>query len=167
MGSGVVECTQPYPCFYNRAMKMQRGLSSWMRSPFSRPSRGNDQMAACGRLGNPGTIQAPMLRVPKQFQMAVGRHWMECMTQKLGLLEDILCYIVDMIGPEDISHYEMWKAANFLEMFSTFFSISTSSSRLNLVIRILYVSKARTKYDRVGPFCTQGKENENSYKVRK
>ncbi|KAL5100448.1 hypothetical protein RYX36_004775, partial [Vicia faba] len=44
-----------------------------MRSPFSRPSRGNDQMAACGRLGNPGTIQAPMLCVPKQFQMAVGR----------------------------------------------------------------------------------------------
>ncbi|CAK8561666.1 unnamed protein product [Lathyrus sativus] len=37
-----------------------------------RPSRGDDQMAACGQLGNPGTIQAPMLRVPKQFQTAVG-----------------------------------------------------------------------------------------------
>lgn len=37
-----------------------------------RPSRGDDQMAACGQLGNPGTIQAPMLRVPKQFQVAVG-----------------------------------------------------------------------------------------------
>ncbi|PNY01830.1 ribosomal RNA large subunit methyltransferase N-like protein [Trifolium pratense] len=37
-----------------------------------RPSRGDDQMAACGQLGKPGTIQAPMLRVPQQFQMAVG-----------------------------------------------------------------------------------------------
>ncbi|KAG9140488.1 hypothetical protein Leryth_016206 [Lithospermum erythrorhizon] len=33
-----------------------------------RPSRGDDQMAACGQLGNPGEIQAPMLRVPAQFQ---------------------------------------------------------------------------------------------------
>lgn len=37
-----------------------------------RPSRGDDQMAACGQLGKPGTLQAPMLRVPQQFQMAVG-----------------------------------------------------------------------------------------------
>ena len=28
------------------------------------------------------------------------RHWMECMAQKLVFLEDIFCYIVDMIGPE-------------------------------------------------------------------
>lgn len=39
---------------------------------FLRPSRGDDQMAACGQLGKPGTIQAPVLRVPEQFQMAVG-----------------------------------------------------------------------------------------------
>ncbi|KAH7510743.1 hypothetical protein FEM48_ZijujUnG0054600 [Ziziphus jujuba var. spinosa] len=35
---------------------------------FLRLSRGDDQMAACGQLGNPGTIQAPLLRVPEQFQ---------------------------------------------------------------------------------------------------
>jgi hypothetical protein len=39
---------------------------------------------------------------------------------------------------KDISHYEMSKAANFLEMFSTFFSISTSSSLLKLVILFSY-----------------------------
>lgn len=37
-----------------------------------RPSRGDDQMAACGQLGKPGTLQAPMLRVPQQFQTVVG-----------------------------------------------------------------------------------------------
>ncbi|CAN4124235.1 unnamed protein product [Withania somnifera] len=31
-------------------------------------SRGEDQMAACGQLGKPGEIQAPLLRVPYQFQ---------------------------------------------------------------------------------------------------
>lgn len=35
---------------------------------FMRPSRGDDQMAACGQLGKPGAIQAPLLRVPEQFQ---------------------------------------------------------------------------------------------------
>lgn len=35
---------------------------------FMRPSRGDDQMAACGQLGRPGEIQAPLLRVPAQFQ---------------------------------------------------------------------------------------------------
>jgi len=39
---------------------------------FLRLSRGDDQMAACGQLGKPGTIQAPLLRVPQQFQMAIG-----------------------------------------------------------------------------------------------
>ncbi|XP_065873625.1 uncharacterized protein [Euphorbia lathyris] len=38
---------------------------------FMRDSRGDDQMAACGQLGNPGVIQAPLLRVPQPFQMAV------------------------------------------------------------------------------------------------
>ncbi|OVA07602.1 Ribosomal RNA large subunit methyltransferase RlmN/Cfr [Macleaya cordata] len=38
---------------------------------FLRPSRGDDQMAACGQLGKPGEIQAPRLRVPARFQMAV------------------------------------------------------------------------------------------------
>lgn len=36
-----------------------------------RPSRGDDQMAACGQLGMLGDIQAPLLRVPAQFQTAV------------------------------------------------------------------------------------------------
>lgn len=35
---------------------------------FLRPSRGDDKMAACGQLGKPGAIQAPLLRVPEQFQ---------------------------------------------------------------------------------------------------
>lgn len=35
---------------------------------FMRPSRGDDKMAACGQLGNPGQIQAPVLRVPARFQ---------------------------------------------------------------------------------------------------
>ncbi|KAJ9563809.1 hypothetical protein OSB04_008969 [Centaurea solstitialis] len=35
---------------------------------FMRPSRGDDQMAACGQLGNPGEFQAPLLKVPSRFQ---------------------------------------------------------------------------------------------------
>ncbi|XP_048440730.1 dual-specificity RNA methyltransferase RlmN isoform X1 [Pyrus x bretschneideri] len=38
---------------------------------FLRSSRGDDQMAACGQLGNPDVVQAPLLRVPEQFKMAV------------------------------------------------------------------------------------------------
>lgn len=38
---------------------------------FLRWSRGDDQMAACGQLGKPGEIQAPLLRVPAQFQAAL------------------------------------------------------------------------------------------------
>ncbi|KAA8532620.1 hypothetical protein F0562_032564 [Nyssa sinensis] len=38
---------------------------------FLRPSRGDDQMAACGQLGKPGEMQAPLLRVPAQFQTAL------------------------------------------------------------------------------------------------
>ncbi|XP_057508111.1 uncharacterized protein LOC130791037 [Actinidia eriantha] len=36
-----------------------------------RPSRGDDQMAACGQLGKPGEIQVPLLRVPAQFRTVV------------------------------------------------------------------------------------------------
>ncbi|KAI8023089.1 Dual-specificity RNA methyltransferase RlmN [Camellia lanceoleosa] len=35
---------------------------------FLRPSRGDDQMAACGQLGKPGETQAPLFRIPAQFQ---------------------------------------------------------------------------------------------------
>ncbi|GAB2220500.1 hypothetical protein Drorol1_Dr00008156 [Drosera rotundifolia] len=38
---------------------------------FLRFSRGDDQMAACGQLGMPGDVQAPLLRVPDQFRSAV------------------------------------------------------------------------------------------------
>lgn len=38
---------------------------------FLRLSRGDDRMAACGQLGEPGDIRLPLLRVPEQFQMAV------------------------------------------------------------------------------------------------
>ncbi|KAI3467517.1 hypothetical protein Pfo_024180 [Paulownia fortunei] len=38
---------------------------------FLRLSRGDDQMAACGQLGKPGEIQAPLLRVPAKFQVAL------------------------------------------------------------------------------------------------
>ncbi|OWM89636.1 uncharacterized protein LOC116199856 [Punica granatum] len=38
---------------------------------FLRLSRGDDQMAACGQLGKPGPLQAPLLRVPQEFQMAL------------------------------------------------------------------------------------------------
>nr|XP_043626584.1 dual-specificity RNA methyltransferase RlmN [Erigeron canadensis] len=36
-----------------------------------RPSRGDDQMAACGQLGNPGEFQAPLLKVPPRFQASL------------------------------------------------------------------------------------------------
>ncbi|GLT25099.1 hypothetical protein SLA2020_002510 [Shorea laevis] len=38
---------------------------------FLRPSQGDDQMAACGQLGKPGTIQAPLLRISEQFKTAL------------------------------------------------------------------------------------------------
>ncbi|PON59333.1 Ribosomal RNA large subunit methyltransferase [Parasponia andersonii] len=38
---------------------------------FLRLSRGDDQMAACGQLGKPGPIWAPVLRVPEKFRTAM------------------------------------------------------------------------------------------------
>ncbi|KAL7607579.1 hypothetical protein Lser_V15G14720 [Lactuca serriola] len=38
---------------------------------FMRPSRGDDQMAACGQLGNPADLQAPLLKVPPKFQSSL------------------------------------------------------------------------------------------------
>ncbi|XP_057774507.1 uncharacterized protein LOC130993588 [Salvia miltiorrhiza] len=35
---------------------------------FLRTSRGDDQMAACGQLGEPGEIQAPLFKVPPKFR---------------------------------------------------------------------------------------------------
>ncbi|KAF3340038.1 Dual-specificity RNA methyltransferase RlmN [Carex littledalei] len=36
-----------------------------------RLSRGDDQMAACGQLGEPGDSRVPLLRIPQQFQLAL------------------------------------------------------------------------------------------------
>lgn len=38
---------------------------------FLRLSRGDDQMAACGQLGKPGPVRAPVLRVPEKFRTAI------------------------------------------------------------------------------------------------
>ncbi|KAL5228918.1 hypothetical protein ABZP36_017183 [Zizania latifolia] len=38
---------------------------------FYRLSRGDDQMAACGQLGEPGEYQLPLLRVPEKFQVTL------------------------------------------------------------------------------------------------
>ncbi|CAO2208798.1 unnamed protein product [Urochloa humidicola] len=38
---------------------------------FVRLSRGGDQMAACGQLGEPGDYQLPLLRVPEKFQVTL------------------------------------------------------------------------------------------------
>ncbi|XP_020584955.1 uncharacterized protein LOC110027751 isoform X2 [Phalaenopsis equestris] len=38
---------------------------------FLRLSRGDDRMAACGQLGQPGEVQPPILRPPPRFRMAL------------------------------------------------------------------------------------------------
>ncbi|XP_054775817.1 uncharacterized protein LOC129284381 isoform X1 [Prosopis cineraria] len=55
-----------------RMIEFRNKLAEAGCTVFLRLSRGDDQMAACGQLGKPGTIQAPLLRVPQQFRMAVG-----------------------------------------------------------------------------------------------
>jgi 23S rRNA (adenine2503-C2)-methyltransferase len=47
-----------------RNMLIQSGLTVMVRL-----SRGDDQMAACGQLGEPGHL--PLLRVPEKFQVAL------------------------------------------------------------------------------------------------
>ncbi|XBI64731.1 hypothetical protein VPH35_044780 [Triticum aestivum] len=49
-----------------RNMLIQSGLTVMVRL-----SRGDDQMAACGQLGEPGDYQLPLLRVPEKFQVAL------------------------------------------------------------------------------------------------
>ncbi|XP_015957081.1 uncharacterized protein LOC107481319 isoform X1 [Arachis duranensis] len=60
------------PTKEERMIEFRNTLASGGCTVFLRLSRGDDQMAACGQLGKPGTIQAPLLRVPQQFQMAIG-----------------------------------------------------------------------------------------------
>ncbi|CAJ1940097.1 unnamed protein product [Sphenostylis stenocarpa] len=60
------------PTKEERMIEFRNMLAGAGLTVFLRLSRGDDQMAACGQLGKPGTIQAPLLRVPEQFQMAIG-----------------------------------------------------------------------------------------------
>ncbi|KAI4314318.1 hypothetical protein L6164_027239 [Bauhinia variegata] len=59
------------PTKKERIIEFRNTLAEAGCTVFLRLSRGDDQMAACGQLGKPGTIRAPLLRVPEQFQMAV------------------------------------------------------------------------------------------------
>ncbi|XP_061372321.1 uncharacterized protein LOC133314812 [Gastrolobium bilobum] len=59
------------PTKEERMIEFRNTLAGAGCTVFLRLSRGDDQMAACGQLGKPGTIQAPLLRVPHQFQMAL------------------------------------------------------------------------------------------------
>ncbi|XP_025982451.1 dual-specificity RNA methyltransferase RlmN 2 [Glycine max] len=60
------------PTKYERMIEFRNTLAGAGLIVFLRLSRGDDQLASCGQLGKPGTIQAPLLRVPEQFQMAIG-----------------------------------------------------------------------------------------------
>ncbi|GLT36546.1 hypothetical protein SLA2020_109170 [Shorea laevis] len=59
------------PCTDEKMIKFRNVLAQGGCTVFLRPSRGDDQMAACGQLGKPGTIQAPLLRIPEQFKTAL------------------------------------------------------------------------------------------------
>ncbi|XP_050374822.1 LOW QUALITY PROTEIN: uncharacterized protein LOC126792450 [Argentina anserina] len=53
------------PTSDEKMVEFRNYLAGAGRVVFMRPSRGDDQMAACGQLGKPGEIQAPILCVPK------------------------------------------------------------------------------------------------------
>ncbi|KAK6252551.1 hypothetical protein QUC31_014271 [Theobroma cacao] len=59
------------PSSEEKMIEFRNALAKAGCTVFLRLSRGDDQMAACGQLGEPGAIQAPLLRVPEQFQMAL------------------------------------------------------------------------------------------------
>ncbi|WCJ38420.1 Dual-specificity RNA methyltransferase RlmN [Euphorbia peplus] len=59
------------PTTREKMIEFRNTLAAGKCLVFMRDSRGDDQMAACGQLGNPGEIQAPLLRVPQQFQTAL------------------------------------------------------------------------------------------------
>lgn len=59
------------PTSYEKMIEFRNVLAEAGCIVFLRLSRGDDQMAACGQLGKPGVIQAPLLRVPEQFQTAL------------------------------------------------------------------------------------------------
>ncbi|KAI3976283.1 hypothetical protein MKX01_021825 [Papaver californicum] len=59
------------PISENKMTEFRNALAEAGCVVLLRPSRGDDQMAACGQLGKPGEIEAPRLRIPTQFQMVV------------------------------------------------------------------------------------------------
>ncbi|GAB2297355.1 hypothetical protein Dimus_031462 [Dionaea muscipula] len=59
------------PTKEEKMIEFRNALAEAGCTVFLRPSRGDDQMAACGQLGMPGEVQAPLLRVPVQFLSAV------------------------------------------------------------------------------------------------
>ncbi|CAI9278315.1 unnamed protein product [Lactuca saligna] len=56
------------PTADEKMVEFRNTLAEGGLTVFMRPSRGDDQMAACGQLGNPGDFQAPLLKVPPKFQ---------------------------------------------------------------------------------------------------
>ncbi|KAL2903266.1 Dual-specificity RNA methyltransferase RlmN [Bienertia sinuspersici] len=56
------------PTIDEKMIEFRNALAAGGCTVFLRMSRGDDQMAACGQLGKPGNFQAPLLRVPPQFE---------------------------------------------------------------------------------------------------
>ncbi|OEL16578.1 Dual-specificity RNA methyltransferase RlmN [Dichanthelium oligosanthes] len=85
----LIELVQGIPCKINLISFNPHGGSQFKPTPdekiiefrnvliegglivFVRLSRGDDQMAACGQLGEPGNYQLPLLKVPEKFQVAL------------------------------------------------------------------------------------------------
>ena len=59
------------PTSDDKMIEFRNILAEAGRIVFLRPSRGDDQMAACGQLGKPGEVQAPLLQVPAKFRSAL------------------------------------------------------------------------------------------------
>lgn len=70
-------------------------------------SRGDDQMAACGQLGKPGEIQAPVLRVPSQFQAVLeAAAWFRVLFfQACSFWFFQKCHTVSKLYAHEISHW--------------------------------------------------------------
>ncbi|KAH9621158.1 hypothetical protein KSS87_006345 [Heliosperma pusillum] len=56
------------PTTDEKMIEFRNVLAAGGRRVFLRPSRGDDQMAACGQLGNLGNLPVPLFRVPSQFE---------------------------------------------------------------------------------------------------
>lgn len=56
-----------------RMIEFRNALAAGGCVVLLRFSKGDDQMAACGQLGEPAEQQVPLLRVPPQFRAAMER----------------------------------------------------------------------------------------------